>query len=174
MNLNDLLRREGINPEQVLALRHRAQESQLNKVLPWLAGDRPDLFNMYQQYQRERLEQAMLRMTGKGHIASFIGHDAGKAVFVGLYSIRASKPLTYDEYWAIPANRELKALGMMGFTGETRSSRELFDLVLTDFYSGWAGKMIVKWPPPERAWWRRADRNEMPVIAVLEESQFHG
>jgi hypothetical protein len=43
-------------------------------------------------------------------------------------------------------------------------------LALTDFYSSWKGKLIVKWPPPEKAWWRWADRNVIPIIAILEES----
>jgi len=173
MNLNDLLRRKSIDPEQVLVLRHHPQEHQLNKVLPWLAADRPDLFNMYQRCQREKVEQVMLRMLGRGYIASFIGREAGKALFVGLYSIGSSKPLSYDEYWAMPANRELKALGMTGYSDGARSSIHLFDLGLTEFYSEWAGKMIVGWPPPERSWWRRAHRNELPILAVLEESQLH-
>ena len=41
MLLNDLLIRKGIDPEQVLVMRHRPHERQLNKVLPWLAADRP-------------------------------------------------------------------------------------------------------------------------------------
>src|SRR5262249_22604421 len=103
MNLNDLLQSKKIDPEQVLVLRHRAQEPQLNNVLPWLAAEQPEIFNMYQQCQREKVERVMLRMIGKGYLASFIGREPGKALFVGLYSIGPSKPLSYEEYWAIRA-----------------------------------------------------------------------
>ena len=48
---------------------------------------------------------------------------------------------------------------MKGFTGERRSSLLWFELVLTDFFAPWKGKLIIKWPPPERSWWRRAHRN---------------
>ena len=51
MNLNQLLNEKGINPEQVLVLRHRPSEPQLNKVLPWLAIEQPNIFNAYQQTQ---------------------------------------------------------------------------------------------------------------------------
>ena len=34
----------------------------------------------------------------------------------------------------------------------------------------WKGNLVVGWPPPERSWWRRAHRNEIPVLAILEES----
>ena len=53
----------------------------------------------------------MQGLTGAGYVASFIGHKPGKALFVGLYSIAASRPITYEEYWEIPANVELKAYG---------------------------------------------------------------
>ena len=59
---------------------------------------------------------------------------------------------------------------MRGFDGKKRSSLLWFDLALTEFYSSWKGKLIVDWPPPERSWWRRAHRNDIPVWAVLEES----
>ncbi len=59
---------------------------------------------------------------------------------------------------------------MKGFTGEKRSSILWFDLALTDFYASWKGKLTVSWPPSERSWWRRAHRNEIPILAVLEDS----
>jgi hypothetical protein len=171
MNLNDLLLGKGIDPEHVLVFRHRPFEPQLNRVLPWLAAERSDLFNAYQQIQgSERLERAMQNMVGKGYIASFIGREAGKALFIGLYSIMKAKPITYDKYWRLPANTALKTFGMRGFTGEERPSILWFDLAPLDFYACWKGKMIVGWPPPERSWWRRAHRNEIPILAILEES----
>ena len=71
-----------IEPPQVLVFRHRPSEPDLNKVLPLLAADRPDLFNAYQQTHSEKVEKAMKEA---GYIASFIGHEPGKALFVGLY-----------------------------------------------------------------------------------------
>lgn len=172
MYLNDLLRNRKIDPEQVLVLRHRPSEPGLNKVLAWLAAEKPEVFNAYQQTQGERLQKVMSGMTGTGYVASFIGREAGKALFVGLYSINATRPLTYEEYWAIPANMELKTHGCKGYTSKTDWSSTVlwFDLVLTDFYASWKGKLIVNWPPPERAWWRRAHRNDMSVLAILEDS----
>ena len=172
MNLNNLLESKGIDPQQVLVLRHRPNEPELNKVLPWLAAEEPDVFNAYQQTQGERVERAMLAMTGTGYIASFIGREPGKALFVGLYSIGESKPLSREEFWQVPAYVKLKTFGMRGFADERATASVLwFDLtLLTDFYGLWKGKLIVSWPPPERAWWRRAHRNEFPILAVLEDS----
>ncbi len=168
MDLNGLLQGKGIDPEQVLVLRHRPWEPQLSKVLPWLAEERPELFNAYQQTQGEQLEATMKRAA---YVAAFIGQEPGKALFVGLYSIKGSKPITRKQFWKIPAYIELKSLGMRGFTDESpRSSILWFDLALTEFYAAWKGKLIVGWPPPERSWWRRAHRNVFPVLAILEDS----
>ena len=65
----------------------------------------------------------------------------------------------------------MKAFGMKGFEKGSRESCLLFDLVPQDFYAHWKGKMTIDWPPPERSWWRRAHRNDFPIIAVLEESE---
>jgi len=172
MNLNDLFPGKRIDPRQVLVLRHRPHESELNKVLPWLAAEKPDLFNAYQQTQSKKLEKAMKAMTGAGYVASFIGHEPGKALFVGLYSIGASKPLSRKEYWQVPAYIELRErFGMRGFAEEeSRTSVLWFDLTVTDFYASWKGKLIIGWPPPVRSWWRQAHRNEIPILAVLEDS----
>ena len=171
MDLNDLFHVKNIDPQQVLVLRHRPKEPELNRALPRLAAEKPHMFNAYQQTQAAKLEKAMLATR---YVASFIGREAGKALFVGLYSIGASKPLTYKDYWRIPEYVEMRErYGMKGFRGEEegRSSLLWFELALQDFYTSWKGKLVVKWPPPERSWWRRAHRNEMPVLAILQESE---
>jgi hypothetical protein len=166
MQLNDLLKLKGIDPSGVLVFRHRPTEPELRKILPWFAAEEPDIFNAYQQTQGERAEGALSRAQ---YVASFIGHEAGKALFVGLYEVGQSKPLTFDEYWKVPAFVEMKKFGMEGFSG-TRPSIQWFDLKLVEFYGEWKGKLVVRWPPPERSWWRWASRNEMFVDAIFDES----
>lgn len=166
MTLNDLLHKHGIDPRQVLVFRHRPSEPEFRKVFPLLAADRPHLFNAYQQTHRERVEKAM---TKAGYIASFIGHEPGKALFIGLYKIGKAKRVTHQQYWQIPANIELMKLGMKGFGGD-RPFCLWFDLAQLDFYSSWKGKLIVDWPPPELSWWRYAHKNEIPIHAILEDS----
>jgi len=166
MDLNDLLLKKDIDPKRVL--RHRPSEPGLNKVLPWLAAEKPDVFNAYQQIQGEKVEKAI---SSAAYVASFIGHEPGKVLFVGLYSVKGSKRLTREEYWQVPAYIEMKEFGMKGFTGEDgRSSTLWFDLAPTEFYASWKGKLVVHWPPPERSWWRRAHKNNIPVLAILAES----
>jgi hypothetical protein len=79
MNLNDLLKGKGIDPQHVLVLRHRPNEPELNKILPWLAAEKPDVFNAYQQTQGERVERAMQAMKDIGYVASFLGREPGNS-----------------------------------------------------------------------------------------------
>ncbi len=164
MLLNDLLRINNIDPKTVLVLRHRP-EPQLNKVFPWLAAERHDLFNAYQQAQGEKLEKAMQRAK---YIASFIGHKPEKALFGGLYEVKGAQQITRKQFLDKKANRELKSYGMKGLQ---RASLLWFELVLSNFYLEWRGKLIVTWPGLERSWWRWADRNNISVFAIVEDSQ---
>src|SRR6516165_7286173 len=59
--LNDLLAKDGIDPKTVLVLRHRPTERQFRKVLPWLAAERPDTYNAYQQTHGPKVEHGCRR-----------------------------------------------------------------------------------------------------------------
>lgn len=168
MNFNDLLALKEIDPKEVIVFRHRPPELELRKVLPLLAAEKPELFNAYQQTQGARVEKAL---RGARYVASFIGHEPQRAVFVGLYTIGGIRRLTLETYWQEPALMELGRFGMKGFTAdESRDSILWFDMSLMDFYRDWTGRLIIRWPGPELSWWRRAHRNEFPVHAVREES----
>jgi hypothetical protein len=170
IELNDLLAARRIDPKNVMVMRHRPSETALRKVLPWLAAEKPGVFNAYQQAQGEKVERAMLNAK---FVASFIGHEPGKALFVGLYAIAGRKGLTVEEFARVPENVELRSFDMIGFTGDDGRSKVLwFDLQLTEHFSSWKGRLIVDWPGLERSWWRWADRNSISVRAILEESAF--
>lgn len=171
MQLNDLLRANDIDPSLVIVLRHRPEPS-LNRVFDRIAGEKPELFNAYQQLQGQRLEEAMHRLEGRGYLASFIRGDGSEAVFVGLYSISGSTWVNQKQFWRIPENRELSKYGMHGFSLVGRSKRRWFDLQLRDFYTSWKGRLIVDWPPPARVWWRRAHKNKFPVLQIPADSRF--
>ena len=76
MDLNDLLREVSIDPDTTLVLRHRPKPAELRRVLPWLAVEKPEVFNAYQQTQGPKVEKQMLKAS---HVASFIGHEPGRA-----------------------------------------------------------------------------------------------
>src|SRR4051794_17113135 len=131
MLFNDLLAKEGIRLDEVLALRHTPPERELKKILPWLARAKPDVFNAYQQTQQSEQVEACLGRAK--YVASFLGEAAGKGLFVGLYRVGSHRPLTYDEYWRVPAYQEMKKFGMKGFVQGHRESILWFDMEITEF-----------------------------------------
>lgn len=169
MQLNDLLVSEGFDPKEVIVFRHRPKEPKLRRVLPWLVDENHEVFNAYQQTQGPVVEKAMQRAK---FVASFIGHEAGKALFVGLYQVNGYKPLSFDQYWRIPANSELRAkYELVGMTDKL-STTLWFDLVPLTFRKEWKGKLVVCWPGKEVSWWRWADRNEFLIHSIAEDSLF--
>ena len=168
MEFNDLLSKAGIDSSTCLVLRHRPQEPELRRRLPWLAAEHPEVFNCYQQTQSPRCEEQMRRAS---HVASFIGHEAGKAVFVGLYRMQGIRELSGKKYLSLPAVIEDRRI--RGITSPpTQSIITWFDLVISDFHADWKGKLVVRWPPPELAWSRWAAKNSFDVEAILSESLF--
>lgn len=163
MTLNDLLRAHGLDPETVLVFRHRPTEPALRMALPWLAAERPDVYNAYQRSHGPKVETALQKAT---HVASFIGHQPGKALFVGLYRRGPFGLVGRDECYAAASFKALADLGL----DETRETFLRFDLERTDVHGDWAGRLVVDWPPPERSWWRWAARNDMAVHAIHENS----
>lgn len=179
LNFNDMLHSEGVDPGVVIAFRHRPPEPELFKVLPWLAVERHELFNAYQQTQSgQRVEAALDAFVAKGYVASFIGQESGRATFVALYSITAAKPLTRKQFLSMPVYRELRDLsgGAKSWYSEEmevgRPTIQWFELELVDFYAHWKGRLVVNWPPPERSWWRRAHKNDLSIYAIHEQSVF--
>lgn len=164
IELNDLLRKAAIDPARVLVMRHRPMEKTLRDVLPWLAAERHDLYNAFQRQHGPRVETALQRAT---HLVSLIGHEAGRAIFVGLYRNAGSGMVSRQAFMSMPENRELVSLG----TREPQRDNVLwFDLQPEDALSRFKGKLIFEWPGIERAWWRWAGRNTIPVAALYEES----
>jgi hypothetical protein len=167
MQFNDLLQEVKISPKDVMVFRHRPKEPKLRKVLPWLVNENHKVFNAYQQTQGPIVEKSMLRAK---YVASFIGHEAGKALFVGLYEVNDHWSLSFEQYWKEPTLHELKTkYEMRGMTDKSATSL-WFDLVILPFHEEWKGKLIICWPGKELSWWRWADRNEFAIHAITEDS----
>jgi GIY-YIG catalytic domain len=95
------------------------------------------------------------------------------AVFVGLYEVGDHRPMTYEEFWEVPAYQEMKKYGMRGFVEEARPSVLWFDLTITDFYRNWKGKLVIEWPRPPIRWSRFANKARFPIHAIVEDSILH-
>ncbi len=157
MQFAELLHREHIDPKAVLAMRHCPTEPKFRRVLPLLAAERPDLYNAYQQTQASRQKEKMLKRAG--FLASFIGHEPGKALFIGLYRVDNWRILKPKKFRVIPAYKELNTKYWQPKRGWTAESGVWFDLELTDFYKEWSRRLVINWPGGERSWARWCHKN---------------
>lgn len=168
LTLNRLLEDSGIDLRHVVVFRHRPWEPALNRVFDWIVSERRDLFECYQDSHTPRAEGALLKAK---YVASFIRYRPKQALFVGLYEIASHRKLTIPEYLQRPAHIELMAHGMGGvMAGDGREHVVEFNLVPTGWQEHWSEQLIIEWPGLERSWYRWADRNVFPVVAITEES----
>jgi hypothetical protein len=171
LELNALLLNADIDPAEVLLMRHVPREPSLKKILPWLAAEQPEIYNAYQSIHSQRVEKLLLKSKAK-YIASFIGHEPNKAVFIGLYSINGTTPKSPAQVWQLPAYAELKSHGINDFN-KARSTVLLFKLVPTTIHAEWKGRLVIGWSG-QRAWLRRASKNAFPIQAIHENSMLVG
>lgn len=165
MEFNDLLVKAGIDPASVLIMRHRPSDQLLRKALRRLALEDEPSFIDYQSSHGPRTEAALKRVS---FIASFVADGSNRALFVGLYAINGTE-LVDGDHWL--SNPTLAAL----VDSKIRQGRYRSEVIwfsqerVASFCPEWAGRLRVAWPPPERSWFRRAERNVLPVIAIHDE-----
>lgn len=168
LDLNSLLQLAEFDPAETLIVRHAPVEKALKRVLPWLVGERPDLWLAYQRIQWESLEKAM---TKAKYIASFIGQEAAAATYAGFYRIGDWRELDLDGYRSFPGNAELEKLGMSG-RDDSMGSCFAFDLESVAFHPEWIGRLTLAWPKPYQQWWRWGGRGEIPVASIDPDNRF--
>lgn len=167
MDLNNLIMLKGIDPKNVLVFRHRPQEPSLRRVFNWLIVERPSVFNAYQQAHAPKTESALKQAE---YVVSFVGNEAKKAVFVAIYKNNGYSIISKEEFWNKEENNQLRQLGMRG-PDDNRAEMYWFDLIKTDIYSEWSGRLLVNWPGLEKSWYRWAYRNSFPIHAIATDSQ---
>ncbi len=170
MELNYLLSAKGIDTtkQKVLVMRHVPQEPELRKALPWLAAERPEVFNAYQQTQRSKKVEKML--TRAAYLVSCIGVSSkpDEALFVGVYTVNGNQRRSVEDLLKNLANQTLQELGGKVFFGGV-SDKLWFDLELENIYQEWKGKLILGWRAPIAfAQWLAPEK--CPFKAILEES----
>jgi hypothetical protein len=167
VEIKDLLTKANIPPERTLVVRHKPHEPKLRRIFTWLAIDRPDLINAYQRFQTPNAESAL---SNADYLVSFIGHEARKALFFGLFEIQRYEVWPTDRISADPQIRELVSMGMVDWSEDSRREIRRFDLVRSRGFEQWLGRLEVHWPGLERSWYRWVDRNDFVVSAIHSEN----
>jgi len=130
----------------------------------WFAAENQEVYNAYQQCQSPRVERQMKQAH---HVASFIGHEPGHALFVGIYANRAAKKVSQS--WR-SRNRGFRTLMGLGLRNDPPDCL-WFDLKLTEILSHWQGKMVIKWPGKEVSYSRWVHQNSRFDVHVIHEEQ---
>ncbi len=165
-SLNLLLEETGIDPNLVLAMRHRPWEDSLNLTFDSIAAEHPALFNCYQSTHGPRTEAALKRAR---YLASFIRHEPGTALFIGLFEVGGFEVRLANEIEARPLHQELVAMGMSGDFATRRSTQVAeFSLQKTDWAKDWQQRLIVRWPGADRAWYQWVGRTKVEIEALAE------
>ena len=174
MTLNDLLSLEGIDPAEVIVLRHTLRAPLRTELLGRLVDAHPAAFNLYQSIQGGPTAAAITALAGRGYVASFIGQSAGQATFVGIYKVAGVVGIVPEDLTGLAEWAELAASGFtrQDMFGADLGPSRIFDLQQSPVLQRWSGKLIIDWPPPAIQWCRWAHQNTMPVRAITEESNF--
>ena len=168
LTFSDLLKRADIDPATVILLRHKAREDELNRKLPWLIANEPDVYGRWQRIQGDPLTKSVIKLSGRGYIASFIRHGAGRALFAGLYPIGENhETMSRTKLLQWYATAMKYGADPPGGTG----SRTILDLHdAHPFYSELKGKLVIGWQGGDRTWYRRAQNMAYPIHAICEQS----
>lgn len=166
LELNDLLIKARIDPEVVVVQRHRPTAPELREQLPWMAAEQPELYNAFQSSHTVNVE-AMLKQAK--HVVSLIGNRPGEALFVGVFDIVGFRTISSTEFGRMKANQTLLRYGTAGPRDERDSL--WFDLRLSAVLSELKGRLVLRWPPPERSWSRWASNGTFAIKSIHEESR---
>ena len=168
LDFRTLLEAGGLDPQEVLLIRHTAREPRLQAVLPWLAAERHELFLNYQRIQWRAAERFMMKAR---YVAAFIGIEPHEAVFAGISRVVGREVCDAAAYAAFPGNAELIDFGMA--SDRPDEPFVAFDLEEQPLHREWLGKLVVSWSAG-RSWARWANRNSFPVAQIARDSLFVG
>lgn len=103
---NDFLIKAGLAPEDVAIMLHTPREPKLSRLLPWIVGQRPELFEAYQSSHGKRATATLRR---RAYVASFVGLGDGTLVLAGIYRNAGVREREMSEIRSDPVAAELIA-----------------------------------------------------------------
>lgn len=104
MELNDLLRVNGISSSDVAVVLHKTTLQPLRRLFPALVFERADLFDAYQSVHSDT---ATATLRKRPYFASFISLGPERMLFAGLFEIVQADNLPTAEIYADPRFQEL-------------------------------------------------------------------
>lgn len=148
LTFNDLLAIEGVDTARVRLVRHQDGRLRSGRMYEAWRNDRPT----FEAYQRV---QSTNRFRVGDLLASFIGTEARKTVFVGLYHVAGVSNC--------PPGR------IDPLIGHDISGHFEYDLPLDDRLAGYRDRVAIEWGAAARVWVQRAAKQPKRVIEIAEQ-----
>lgn len=159
---NSLLAQIGLNPAEVILLRHQDKRALPGRTPYELWRDDRPALEWYQATQRIKNRK---KFSSAPWWASFVGTPDGGTLFVGLYAAKYKGLLDKDTPWP-------HADGI-----DPAGSCDVYDLRLDERLADLDGKLFIDWGKAALAWVQRADRQDKPIIELrpeFKEPEFPG
>ena len=158
--VNTLLRAEGIDPEDCSVILHVTNLEPLRRMLPWIVGERPELFDAYQSVHNR---QAAATLRARSYALSFVPVSRRTMTLAGLYRIERVEDLPAATVYSDPRFAELESeYGASdispGHHIERGEIQARFTLVPIDALADLAGRLNIA-VPSGRAYVRIADQS---------------
>jgi hypothetical protein len=151
---NSLLIQSGVDPVNVILLRHQDARAARGRTPYELWRDNRPAFERYQSVQsipnRSKFSRAPIW-------ASFVGTPDGATMFVGLYSAKYRGVLAED--WPWPHADGFNPAG----------SSDVYEIRYDDRTVEFEGKLFIEWGEGARSWVQRADRQNKAVVELRRE-----
>ena len=170
MQFNQLLRAEGVLPEDVTILLHNTRAQPLRRLLASMVFERADVFDAYQSVHSE---QAAATLRGRPWAARFVPVDDRRMMYVGLYAVNdlglRPKQEIYCHPGLIAVAREYgDPVTAEALENAGQGEQAVFDMALSETMAELRGRLQVM-APGGRTYARLAVNLDFEIIAVTEE-----
>lgn len=171
MELRDILLAAGLTLSDVAVLLHVSDKPRLHKALPYLAAEKPELFDAIQNQHGPGVEATLKT---RRFMASFVNVRSDEYVFAGIFAVTGSRFHTMAELDADPNHQFLQQLyGHTVFVELGRTTglrgRLVFDLVRQEILSALIGRLVVRKPIGTRSYRFLAENLAAPVVEISRE-----
>ncbi len=168
--LNTVLEDEGISPGDVSLILHTTTIPRLRRLLPHLAGERPELFEAYNSVHSA---QATATLLNRPFAATFVRIENGNLLFVGLGKVSAVE-LPKAEIYSDPRFEELEFVFGATDTSpgkhiQAGGSQFRFSMLPLEAMQQFRGRLQIA-APAGRAYVRVASNLDAEIVALSAEN----
>jgi hypothetical protein len=173
MQLNDIFQTHALKPADIAVLFHVANNPKLQKALPMLAEEAPDLFDAFQNHHGPSVEATLKK---RSYMAAFVNEGGNDYKFAGLFKVEGSQFKTMAELDADPRRVTLQTqYGEDVFVEQGKKSGQTgrleFSLAPCDEMQDLIGRLVVRKPRAVRNYRFLAENLDCTVVEIARHRQ---